>query len=83
MYIMAIYYGMTWFQEAKKVDVVELKRGPCAFLRDFFDVRHVADTFRVAFKTGENNRRKKVLLLMLVVMVVIGPMHGEFLDFYT
>ncbi|CAH1381600.1 unnamed protein product [Tenebrio molitor] len=77
MYIMALYYGITRFKEAKKVDVPTLENKPCAFLRDFFDVRHLWETFRVAFKHGENNRRKKVILLMLVVMVVIGPMHGE------
>lgn len=50
---------------------------PLAFLRDFFDLKHVADTFRVAFKSGERNRRARVVVLMLVVMVVIGPLHGE------
>ncbi|EFA05308.1 probable peptidoglycan muropeptide transporter SLC46 isoform X2 [Tribolium castaneum] len=77
MYVMALYYGITRFKEAKKVDVPTLESKPCAFLRDFFDVRHLWETFRVAFKEGENNRRKKVMLLMLVVMVVIGPLHGE------
>ncbi|XP_044262868.1 uncharacterized protein LOC123010223 isoform X2 [Tribolium madens] len=77
MYVMALYYGITRFKEAKKVDVPTLENKPCAFLRDFFDVRHLWETFRVAFKEGENNRRKKVMLLMLVVMVVIGPLHGE------
>ncbi|RZC41749.1 MFS 1 domain containing protein [Asbolus verrucosus] len=77
MYVMALYYGITRFQEAKKVDVPSLENKPCAFIRDFFDVRHLLETFKVAFKEGENNRKKKVMLLMLVVMVVIGPMHGE------
>ncbi|KAH1028226.1 proton-coupled folate transporter isoform X2 [Dendroctonus ponderosae] len=77
MYVMALYYGYTKIQEPKKVDVPVLQEGPCAFLRDFFDVRHLFNTFRVAFKSGPNNRKMKVMLLMLVVMVVIGPMHGE------
>ncbi|KAH1021434.1 hypothetical protein HUJ04_010950 [Dendroctonus ponderosae] len=76
MYVMALYYGYTKIQEPKKVDVPVLQEGPCAFLRDFFDVRHLFNTFRVAFKSGPNNRKMKVMLLMLVVMVVIGPMHG-------
>lgn len=46
------------------------------FIKDFFNLKHVMETFKVAFKKGENNRKLKVLLLMLVVMVVIGPMHG-------
>ena len=77
MYIMALYYGITRFKEAKKVDVPTLDNKPCAFVRDFFDVRHLWETFTVAFKKGENNRRTKVMLIMLVVMVVIGPLHGE------
>ncbi|XP_076252114.1 putative peptidoglycan muropeptide transporter SLC46 isoform X2 [Rhynchophorus ferrugineus] len=77
LYIMAIYYGYTKVKEPKKIDVPVLKDSSCAFVRDFFDVRHLVDTFKVAFKDGPNNRKMKVMLLMLVVMVVIGPMHGE------
>ncbi|KAJ8919035.1 hypothetical protein NQ315_016941, partial [Exocentrus adspersus] len=77
MYVMALYYGWKKVKEPKKIDVPTLPNQPCAFIRDFFDVRHLMDTFRVAFKQGENNRKLKVMLLMLVVMVVIGPMHGE------
>ncbi|XP_066256731.1 probable peptidoglycan muropeptide transporter SLC46 isoform X1 [Euwallacea similis] len=77
MYVMALYYGYTKVKEPKKVDIPVLKEVPCAFVRDFFDVRHLVDTFKVAFKSGPNNRKMKVMLLMLVVMVVIGPMHGE------
>lgn len=77
LYIFAFVYGCLRIEEPKKQDVPVLPNKPCAFLRDFFDVRHLLDTFRVAFKEGENNRKKKVMLLMLVVMVVIGPMHGE------
>ncbi|XP_057664105.1 proton-coupled folate transporter-like [Diorhabda carinulata] len=77
MYIMAFYYGYKSIKEPKKLDRPTLPNQPCALIRDFFDVKHLLDTFRVAFKKGENKRRKKVMLLMLVVMVVIGPMHGE------
>lgn len=48
-----------------------------AFLKDFFDLRHISDTFTVAFKRGERNRRSRVIMLMIVVMVVIGPLHGK------
>ncbi|XP_072392690.1 proton-coupled folate transporter-like isoform X2 [Diabrotica undecimpunctata] len=77
MYIIAFYYGYKSIKEPKKLDKPTLPDKPCAFIRDFFNVRHLLDTFRVAFKKGESKRRKKVMLLMLVVMVVIGPMHGE------
>ncbi|KAK9880157.1 hypothetical protein WA026_010028 [Henosepilachna vigintioctopunctata] len=79
MYIFALYYGITSIEEAKRTDVPTLENKPFAFVRDFFDIKHLLHTFRVAFKKGENKRRKKVLLLMLVVMVVIGPMHGKFI----
>lgn len=77
MYVMALYYGYKQVKEPKKVDVPTLPDRPCAFVRDFFDVKHLVDTFKVAFREGENNRKLKVMSLMLVVMVVIGPMHGK------
>ncbi|XP_018572757.1 proton-coupled folate transporter-like [Anoplophora glabripennis] len=77
MYVMALYYGYKKVKEPKKIDVPTLPDQSCAFLRDFFDMKHLIDTFKVAFKEGENNRKLKVMSLMLVVMVVIGPMHGE------
>ncbi|KAJ8944685.1 hypothetical protein NQ318_015893 [Aromia moschata] len=81
MYVMALYYGYTRVKEPKKPDAPTLPNQSCAFVRDFFDVKHLVDTFKVSFKEGENNRRLKVVFLMLVVMVVIGPMHGKF-SFY-
>lgn len=77
MYIMALYYGYRHIKEPKKIDGPTLSYNPFEFLKDFFDFRHLFDTFKVSFKKGENNRRMKVILLMLVVMVVIGPMHGK------
>lgn len=77
MYVMALYYGYKKVKEPKKIDVPTLPNQPCAFVRDFFDMKHLIDTFKVAFKEGENNRKLKVMSLMLVVMVVIGPMHGK------
>lgn len=79
MYVIAFLYGYYNIKETKKVDVPVLSDKPFAFLRDFFDIKHIGDTFRVAFKQGENNRKIKVMLLMLVVMVVIGPMHGMYI----
>lgn len=79
MYLIAFWYCYFFVPESKTVPPVNIdtnisKRG---FIKDFFDFRHVTDTFKVAFKEGENNRKIKVLLIMLVVMVVIGPMHGK------
>lgn len=76
-YVMAFAYCYFYVEESKVIATVDPRREQCGFFKDFFDLKHVSDTFKVAFKKGENNRKIKVLLLMLVVMVVIGPMHGE------
>lgn len=57
-----------------------LKSAEKSLLADFFDKEHVLETFRVAFKKGENQRRLRVSMLLIVVMVVIGPMHGNYLE---
>lgn len=78
LYVVAFCYGYFKIKEPQKENVKrEMENKPCAFIRDFFDWRHLVDTFRVAFKEGERNRKMKVMMLMLVVMVVIGPMHGK------
>lgn len=56
-----------------------LKSADKSLLADFFDKEHVVETFRVAFKKGENQRRLRVSMILIVVMVVIGPMHGKVL----
>ncbi|XP_026676221.1 uncharacterized protein LOC103505018 [Diaphorina citri] len=48
-----------------------------SFLKDFFDVRYIKDTFAVAFKNGEYNRKKRVILIMVVMIVVFGPIQGK------
>ena len=64
--------------EVSIVDEKEkLKSSEKSLIADFFDKEHVVETFRVAFKKGENQRRLRVSMLLIVVMVVIGPLHGE------
>lgn len=77
-YVLSFLYGSTRIHEPKKTDTPEPTSGSCGFLRDFFDLRHVAETFQVAFKEGERNRKRRVVMLMIVVMVVIGPLHGNY-----
>lgn len=55
----------------------KLKAKEKGLIADFFDKEHVVQTFKVAFKKGENQRRLRVTMILIVVMVVIGPMHGE------
>ncbi|XP_018328119.1 proton-coupled folate transporter [Agrilus planipennis] len=82
LYVIAFLYGLFRIQEPKKIDQPKPKKGRCTLIRDFFDWKHILETFKVAFKKGENNRKMKVMMLMLVVMVVIGPMHGEMVVSY-
>ncbi|XP_037726516.1 solute carrier family 46 member 3 [Drosophila subpulchrella] len=75
-YVIAFVYGFFFLEEP--VARPEKTAGEQkSLLADFFDRDHVVQTFRVAFKKGENQRRKRVILLMIVVMVIIGPLHGE------
>ncbi|KAG5673159.1 hypothetical protein PVAND_003227 [Polypedilum vanderplanki] len=78
-YILAIIYGVFFVQEPpiKISEKDKLKAQERSLLADFFDKEHVVETFKVAFKKGENQRRLRVSMLLIVVMVVIGPMHGE------
>ena len=53
------------------------KQGKKGFLRQFFDVSLVVDTFGVAVKKGPGNRRLLICLLLIVMCVVYGPMAGK------
>lgn len=82
LYCVALFYGLFYVDEPKiKIDEKQkLKAANKSVLADFFDKEHVVETFRVAFKKGENQRRLRVSMLLFVVMVVIGPMHGKFIE---
>lgn len=81
LYILSIFYGIVYIKEKKLPLEKSKKDQTCGALRDFFDVKHVMETFRVAFKEGPNGRKKKVISIMIIVCVVIGPLHGKFCQF--
>jgi PCFT/HCP family folate transporter-like MFS transporter 1/3 len=90
MYVMSFCYGFFRVKEAPRQKTEEEKKRQeafkhqrCGFVRDFFDIRHISDTFRVAFKEGKNNRKRRVIMLMIACMVIIGPLHGESLRLYS
>lgn len=65
---MAFFYGLFYVKEVSIISEKEkLKSSEKGLLADFFDKEHVVETFRVAFKTGENQRRMRVIMLMIVV----------------
>lgn len=83
LYIVSFLYGLFRIKEVpRKIPIIneKAKIAPtrsCDSLREFFDVKHVADTLRVTFKKGARNRRLRVAMLMIACMVIIGPLHGK------
>ena len=85
-YVLAFVYGLVVIKEAPRPQqAVAVPKGKpmsaCATILDFFSIRHINETFRVAFKKGANNRQQRVVVLMIIVMVVIGPMYGKSIFF--
>lgn len=86
LYIVSFLYGLFRIKEApRKIQIKSEKEKmiaasrSCDGLREFFDVKHVANTLRVTFKKGPRNRRLRVAMLMIACMVIIGPLHGKYL----
>ncbi|BES90891.1 Adenylate cyclase [Nesidiocoris tenuis] len=78
MYALGIAYGALRLKEARPpTPLVPSRGGPCGYCVEFFNPRHVADTFRVAFKSRQGNLRKRILLVMLLSITMFGPIHGE------
>lgn len=90
-YVMSFVYGLVVIKEPPRVLAERARKktlpskgkrmSVCAYILDFFSLRHIEETFRVAFKKGANNRQKRVIVLMVIVMVVIGPLYGKFCEF--
>ncbi|KAL0125340.1 hypothetical protein PUN28_004466 [Cardiocondyla obscurior] len=92
-YVLSFVYGLVVIKEPPRV-IAERSRKKslppegkkrtslCAFVLDFFSLKHIEETFRVAFKKGAHNRQKRVIVLMVIVMVVIGPLYGEMAVLY-
>lgn len=51
--------------------------GFVGFLKSFFDLNHVKDTFMVTFKKGPNNRRLKFVLIFTAIGFIYGPAYGK------
>ncbi|KAK0174940.1 hypothetical protein PV327_010643 [Microctonus hyperodae] len=85
-YILSFVYGLVVIKEPHKRLPITLniddemknkKMGIFKSIIDFFAFRHISETFRVAFKKGDNNRQQRIMVLMIIVMVIVGPMYGE------
>ncbi|KAF2884242.1 hypothetical protein ILUMI_21934, partial [Ignelater luminosus] len=77
MYLTGIIYGFFRIKEHNQDDEIKTKEENVSFIKDFFNLQHISETFQVAFKEGERNRKKRICTIMILVMVIIGPMHGE------
>lgn len=75
MYFFALIYGFNLMKGTVPKKKIETGK---SFLADFFDLKHISETFKVAFKKGERNRKRRICTIMILVMVIIGPMHGKF-----
>lgn len=76
LYTVGILYGIIFVKEDRR-GRQKRKKG-VNFFRDFFDFKHITNTFEVVFKKGEGNRKKKVYLIMILAMIIIGPIHGMY-----
>lgn len=83
-YVLSFVYGLVCIKEAPRPPPAPCKpekksvKSVCSSVLSFFSLRHISETFKVAFKKCANNRQKRVAVLMVIVMAVIGPLHGEF-----
>lgn len=86
LYSVALFYGIFILKEVPPKKALTVAEAAAAALQppavkknavaDFFDLAHVRETFRLAFRSGEKNRRSKIIMLMVVVIIVVGPQHG-------
>lgn len=76
MYAIGLVYGVFFVKEVPKQhqEIVEKERN---FIVEFVDLKHVRETLKVCFKTGERNRRMRVCAIMVLVVLVVGPLIGE------
>ncbi|KAG7299703.1 hypothetical protein JYU34_016701 [Plutella xylostella] len=80
LYFFSIVYGYFYIQDPQRPGNKENveKTGMWNFLKTFFDVKHVRDTFQVTFKKGPNRRRTKAILVFTAIAFIYGPSYGEF-----
>lgn len=75
LFSIGFLYGIFFVNEINNCK--DKQKIECGVLADFFDKKHVFDTFNVMFKKDENQRSKRILVLLFVLMVVTGPVFGE------
>lgn len=76
----ALLYGTFFVKESilsRSPEKIAASKNGKSFFADFFELDHIMETFRVAFKSGTKNRRVRVCMLFIVLVVVEGPLFGK------
>lgn len=83
LYLMGIIYGFVCLKDNTKNVVSQVDKSSTEKLslfsriRDFFDLKHLTNAFRVTFKKDTDNRRLRIIMMMIVLMLIMGPLTGE------
>lgn len=92
LYLFSLVYGMAVIRDSEPAAVATVENGhgvgdktvaklgvnTSSALADFFDLKHIKDAYRVAFKRDNDNRRTDIVLLLIVVVVLVGPLSGQY-----
>lgn len=81
MLVFSLIYAIAYIKESPLADADSQSDDKISFakrsaLAQFFDYRHVTNTFQVIFKDGPSMRRVRIILLLLSWIVVTGPTQG-------
>ncbi|CAH0407600.1 unnamed protein product [Chilo suppressalis] len=81
MFMLVLTYGFTCLKEPDQflrdrgLTPIERKSAPDV---SFFDLTHVAETVKVAYRPRPLNKRVKVVLTLFAVFILYGPAMSEF-----
>lgn len=80
-FIISFLYGLLYLKEVPpaepgKESEAAAQANKKGIIADFFDMQHVYETLRIAFKSHVKYRRLKVILTMVIVFIIFGPQHG-------
>ncbi|XP_050538933.1 uncharacterized protein LOC126904197 isoform X2 [Daktulosphaira vitifoliae] len=81
LYIISLLYCVIRIKEQPQqisIDNVEHTLQNCMYyLREFFNLKHIRDTFAVTFKKEPYNRWVTIMMLLVIVVTTNGPSQGE------
>jgi len=85
LYVCSFVYGAAFVTDAQpaaadghrpKTAAGSNAKSSLRALVNFFDLRHVRESFRVTFRRGTDDRRRDVALLLVIVVIILGPLSG-------